>query len=56
MSEPIKEIWVVGMNSLTAYDNHDEAWKHAKAEATSDGYCLPVERLVVKSKYEPKKA
>lgn len=52
----IKEVWVVGTVLPVAYDNAEAAWKHANAEATSDGYCLPVEKLVVKSVYEPKKA
>lgn len=52
----IKEVWVVGEVSPVAYDNAAEARKHASAEATSDGYCLPVTHLIIKSKYEPKKA
>ena len=51
----IKEVWVVGEVSPVAYDNAAEAWKHASAEATGDGYCLPVIHLVIKSKYEPTK-
>ncbi len=51
----IKEVWVVGEVSPVAYDNKEAAWKHANAEATSDGYCLPITHLIIKSSYEPKK-
>lgn len=50
-----KVIWVVDTVCPVAYDNYDEARKHAAAEATDDGYCLPITKLVVKSAYEPKK-